>query len=214
MKHPNFAIFSCCAVFAGPLFAADGPADPVRELLSHTAGFTDYPRQFDERKDYTEEDLLKRVESIPLTYPPGTAWRYSNLGYLTLGILIHRVTGEFYGDFLRQRIFVPLGMATTLIIDEAAIIPHRSAGYRWVHGEVENQKWVSPSLNTTADDSLYFSILDLAKWDAAPYTEQILKQSSLAQRWKVVVLTNLAQAKPDRIAHRVAEMYLQNGGTR
>ena len=71
----------------------------VRELLSHTAGFTDYPKDFDEQRNYTEGELLKIVEAIPLAYPPGTSWSYSNLGYLTLGILIHRVTGEFYGDF-------------------------------------------------------------------------------------------------------------------
>jgi len=234
----------------------------VRELLSHTAGFTDYPKDFDERKDHTEEELLKIVESIPLAYPPGTSWSYSNLGYLTLGILIHKVTGEFYGDFLRQRIFRPLDMSTARIIDEADIIPNRSAGYRLVHGQVKNQEWVSPSLNTTADGSLYFSILDLAKWDAALYTERLLKKSSLTQMWTVaplrsgqpnsghygygwfieaqeghrliehegewqgfetqisryvddqltvVVLTNLAEAKPDRIAHGVASIYFQKG---
>src|ERR1700692_2177797 len=75
----------------------------VRELLSHTAGFTDYPDDFDMRKDYREEELLKIVGAIPPAYAPGTKWSYSNLGYLTLGILIHRVTGEFYGDFLQRR---------------------------------------------------------------------------------------------------------------
>ena len=234
----------------------------VRELLSHTAGFTDYPKDFDEQKHYTEEELLKIVEAIPLAYPPGTNWSYSNLGYLTLGILIHKVTGEFYGDFLQKRIFRPLEMSTTRIISEADIIPNRSAGYRLVNGEVKNQEWVSPSLNTTADGSLYFSILDLAKWDAALYTDRLLKKSSLAQMWTVtplrngqrnsghygygwfievqdghrliehegqwqgfetqisryvddaltvVVLTNLAEAKPDLIAHGVASLYLQNG---
>lgn len=162
----------------------------VRELLSHTAGFTDYPKNFDERRDYTEAELLKIVEGIPLAYPPGTRWSYSNLGYLTLGILIHKVTGEFYGDFLQQRIFRPLGMTTTRIISEADIIPNRAAGYRLVKGEVKNQEWVSPSLNTTADGSLYFSILDLAKWDAALYTDRLLKKSSLAQMWTVAPLRN------------------------
>jgi CubicO group peptidase (beta-lactamase class C family) len=155
----------------------------VRELLSHTAGFGDYPDKFDFRKDWTEEELLKVVEAIPLAYPPGTKWEYSNLGYLTLGILIHRVTGEFYGDFLQQRIFQPLGMTTTRIISEADIIQNRAAGYRLVKGELKNQEWVAPTVNTTADGSLYFSILDLAKWDAALYTDKLLKRSSLDQMW-------------------------------
>ena len=231
----------------------------VRELLSHTAGFGDYPGKFNFRKDWTEAELLKLVESIPLAYPPGTKWDYSNLGYLTLGILIHRVTGEFYGDFLQQNIFHPLDMQTTRIISEADIIPNRAAGYRLVKGELKNQEWVAPMVNTTADGSLYFSILDLAKWDAALYSEKLLKRSSFDQMWTpaklkngqpnkegygfgwsieerhghhvvshtgswqgfksaiaryvndqltVVVLANLAEAKPGAIAERVADMYL------
>src|ERR1700691_3029533 len=111
----------------------------VRELLSHTAGFTDYPKDFDMRRDYTEAQELKIVESIPPAFPPGTSWSYSNLGYVTLGLLIHKVTGEFYGDFLQERIFRPLDMRTARIISEAEIVPNRAAGYRLVKGELKNQ---------------------------------------------------------------------------
>jgi CubicO group peptidase (beta-lactamase class C family) len=162
----------------------------VRQLLSHTAGFTDYPKDFNFRRDRTEAEMLKIVEGIPLAYPPGTKFDYSNLGYLTLGILIHQASGEFYGDFLQQRIFQPLGMTTTRIISEADIVPNRAAGYRLVKGELKNQEWVAPSLNTTADGSLYFSILDLAKWDAALNTEKLLKSSSLQQMWTPAKLNN------------------------
>ena len=162
----------------------------IRELLSHTAGFTDYPKNFDFRKDYTETQLLRIVEGIPLAFPPGTNWSYSNLGYLTLGIVIHQVTGEFYGDFLQQRIFGPLAMTTTRIISEANIVPNRAAGYRLVKGELKNQEWVSPTLNTTADGALYFSVLDLAKWDAALYTDKLLRRSSFEEMWTVVKLKN------------------------
>ena len=175
-------------------YFSDAPASwkevTVRELLSHTAGFGDYPKDFDFRKDWTEPELLKLVESIPLAYPPGTKWDYSNLGYLTLGILIHHVTGEFYGDFLQQRIFQPLGMETTRIISEADIVPNRAAGYRLVKGELKNQEWVAPAINTTADGSLYFSVLDLSKWDAALYGDKLLKRSSLEQMWTPAKLTN------------------------
>jgi CubicO group peptidase (beta-lactamase class C family) len=162
----------------------------IRELLSHTAGFTDYPKGFDMRRDYTEAEQLKIVESIPLAFAPGTSWSYSNLGFLTIGILIHKVTGEFYGDFLQEHIFRPLDMQTTRIISEADIVLNRSAGYRLVKGELKNQEWVSPTVNTTADGSLYFSIMDLAKWDAALYTEKLLKRSSLDEMWTVAKLNN------------------------
>jgi CubicO group peptidase (beta-lactamase class C family) len=180
-------------------YFSDAPATwkdvTVRELLSHTAGFGDYPKDFNFRKDWTEDEELKLVESIPLAYPPGTNWAYSNLGYVTLGILIHRVTGEFYGDFLQQRIFQPLGMTATHIISEADIVPNRSAGYRLVKGELKNQEWVSPLLNTTADGSLYFSTVDLAKWDAALYTDKLLKRSSLDLMWTPV---KLKDGKPNK----------------
>lgn len=162
----------------------------MRELLGHTAGFTDYPNDFDFHKDRDEAAMLKIIEGIPRAFPPGTKWKYANLGYATLGILIHQVTGEFYGDFLQENIFRPLGMSSTRISSEADIIPNRAAGYRLVKGELKNQEWVAPKLNTFADGSLYFSILDLAKWDAALYTEKLLKHSSLEQMWTVTKLKN------------------------
>jgi CubicO group peptidase (beta-lactamase class C family) len=162
----------------------------VRQLLSHTAGFTDYPPDFNFRDDYTEDQLLKKAMTIPLAFTPGEKWQYSNMGYLTLGVLIGKVTGTFYGDFLQERIFRRLGMDTTRIITEADIVPNRAAGYRLVKGEVKNQEWVSPTMNTTADGSLYLTILDLAKWDAALYTEKLLKRSSLQLMWIPVKLNS------------------------
>jgi len=170
----------------------------IRQLLSHTAGFTDYPRDFNFREDYTEDELLKKAMAIPLAFAPGEKWQYSNMGYVTLGILIGKVTGSFYGDFLQQRIFRPLGMSATRVINEADIIPNRAAGYRLVKGEVKNQEWVSPTMNTTADGSLYFTILDLAKWDAALDTDRLLKRSSLQLMWTPVTLND---GKPNRAGY-------------
>ena len=167
----------------------------IRELLSHTAGFTDYPKDFDLRKDYSEEELLKIVEAIPPAYPPGTHWTYSNMGYVTLGILIHKVSGQYFGDFLQERVFKPLDMSTTRIISEADIIPNRAAGYVLKNGQVKNQEWVSPSANSTADGSLYFTILDLVKWDAALYSEKVLNESSKREMWTVAALND---GKPNR----------------
>ena len=76
-------------------------------------------------------------------------------------------------------------MNTTRILSEADIIPNRAAGYRLALGELKNQAWVAPLLNTTADGSLYFTVLDLAKWDGALYTEKLLKRASLDQMWTV-----------------------------
>ena len=162
----------------------------VRHLLTHTGGMTDYPSDFDFRRDYTEDELLERTKKVPLAFQPGEKWSYSNLGYLTLGILIHKVSGQFYGDFLRDRVFKPLEMTTARVISEEDIVPNRAAGYRLVLGQLKNQNWVSPSLNTTADGALYLTVLDLAKWDAALYTEKLLKRSSFDQMWTPVKLND------------------------
>ena len=172
----------------------DGPSAwrdiTVRHLLTHTSGMTDYPDDFDLRRDYTEDELVQRVKTIPLAFQPGEKWSYSNLAYLMLGVLIHKVSGKFYGDFLQERVFKPLDMSTARVISEADIVPNRAAGYRVVNGQLKNQNWVSPSLNTTADGALYLTVYDMAKWDAALYGEKLLKRSSLEQMWTPVKLNN------------------------
>jgi CubicO group peptidase (beta-lactamase class C family) len=168
----------------------------VRNLLTHTSGIADYTgREYTKagglinlRGDYTEGELYQKLVQLPLDFETGTKWKYSNTGYVLLGFLIHKVTGEFYGDFLQERIFRPLGMSATRIISEADIVPNRSSGYELVKGEIKNQFWVSPTLNTTADGALYTNVLDLGKWDAALYTEKLLKRASFEQMWTPVKL--------------------------
>jgi CubicO group peptidase (beta-lactamase class C family) len=168
----------------------------LRELLTHISGISDYGGEEDTmgkgvinfHNDYTEEQLVQAFAKMPMDFPPGTKWSYSNTGYVLLGIVIHRVTGKFYGNFLEERIFQPLGMNSTHIISEADIVAHRAAGYRLVKGQLKNQEWVSPALNTTADGALYTNVLDLAKWDAALYTTKLIRQSSFDIMWSPVKL--------------------------
>ena len=160
----------------------------VRHLLTHTSGLGDYPESFSLQRDYTENELLKMIAAQPLAFAPGEEWSYSNLGYVTLGILIHKVSGEFWGDFLQQRVFAPLGMKHTRAISEADIIPNRAAGYVLKNGALKNQQWVSPTVNNTADGSLYFTVEDLAKWDEALETRKLISRTSYEQMWTPVTL--------------------------
>jgi CubicO group peptidase (beta-lactamase class C family) len=172
----------------------DAPASwkdiTVWNLLTHTSGLGDYPADVDLRRDYTEDEYFASFKKAPLDFAPGSSWNYSNVGYVTLGMLIRKVTGKYYGDFLKERIFQPLGMTTARIISEADIVPNRAAGYRLVQGELKNQEWVSPSTNSTADGSLYLSILDLAKWDVSLYTDKLLTQASREKIWTAARLNN------------------------
>jgi CubicO group peptidase (beta-lactamase class C family) len=163
----------------------------VRHLLTHTSGMAEYTDStFDYRKDYTEGQLVQFAASRPLDFPPGEKWNYSNTGYLLLGVLVHRVTGRFYGDVLQDMIFAPLGMKSTRIISEADIVPNRSAGYRLVGNQLKNQEWVSPSLNTTADGALYFSVRDLARWAVALNHQRIPSAKVLKEAWTPVRLND------------------------
>ena len=172
----------------------DAPASwkdiTINHLLTHTSGLGDYPSEIDLRRDYTEDEYFASFKKAPLDFVPGSSWNYSNIGYATLGFLIRKVTGKYYGDFLQERIFKPLGMTTARVISEADIVPNRAAGYRLVRGELKNQEWVSPATNSTADGSLYFSILDLAKWEAALYADSPLTQSSREKIWTPVKLND------------------------
>jgi CubicO group peptidase (beta-lactamase class C family) len=164
----------------------------VRHLLTHTSGIKDWEGKtdLDYRKDYTEAELVKIAMKLPPDFAPGTQWSYSNTGYVLLGVLVHKVSGKFYGDFLTERVFSPLGMASTRVISESAIVKNRAGGYTLENGKLQNQEWVSPSLNTTADGSLYITALDMAKWDAALLARRFLKPESYDAMWSPVKLSS------------------------
>jgi CubicO group peptidase (beta-lactamase class C family) len=163
----------------------------VENLLTHTSGIPDYTDgTIDYRKDYTEDELARFAYGLKLEFPAGSRWNYSNTGYVLLGAIVRKVSGTFYGDVLATRVFKPIGMTTTRVIDEADIVPNRAAGYRLVNGELKNQEWVAPRLNTTADGSLYFSAHDLVAWDTAVRARALLKPESWARILTPVRLTS------------------------
>jgi CubicO group peptidase (beta-lactamase class C family) len=162
----------------------------IRQLLTHTSGLADPYDRLDFRKDYTDDELIEIEGKVPLLFAPGEKWSYSNMGYHVLGFLCNKVGGKFYADQLTERIFKPAGMTTARIISEADIIPNRSAGYEVNGGVLQNQSWVAPALNTTADGSLYFSMLDLVKWDAALNSNKLFTDAQKKLMWTPVRLNN------------------------
>ena len=163
----------------------------VRHLLSHTSGIPDYnDGQLDYRKDYTEDELVKFAATLPLDFTPGAEWKYSNTGYILLGAIVRKVSGSFYGDVLRERVFTPLGISTARVISEADIVANRAAGYRLERLELRNQEWVSPAMNTTADGSLYLSLQDLIAWDRGLRSGAILTADSWRQIFTPVTLNS------------------------
>jgi CubicO group peptidase (beta-lactamase class C family) len=163
----------------------------IRHLLTHTSGISDEGvLSLNSRLDYTDDELLSHIVASPLEFSPGTAWSYSNSGYVLLGLLIARLTGRFYGELLHDFIFNPLGMTTAQVISESAIIPNRAAGYRLENTVLLNQEYVSPTLNRTADGALYLTVLDLAKWDRELADGSLLSLASREGMWSPALLAN------------------------
>ncbi len=177
------------------------PAAPVnwqpitlRHLLSHTAGVPDYTSdRFDYRRDYTEGELAAMAFAMPLEFPAGVRWNYSNTGYVVLGIVASQVTGRPYWEALRERIFTPSGMLTARINSEAEIVPHRASGYQLVDGAIRHQDWVAPLLNTTADGSLLLSLEDVIAWTRVVRHRRVLAAAS----WQAMLSPiRLASGRP------------------
>src|SRR5438445_6297119 len=74
----------------------------IRHLLNHTSGLPDDFSDADYQRDYSEDEQLKLAEKSSLEFQPGEKWSYSNVGYVVLGIMISKVTGKFYGDFMQE----------------------------------------------------------------------------------------------------------------
>jgi CubicO group peptidase (beta-lactamase class C family) len=163
----------------------------LRHLLTHTSGIPDYtPGTIDFRRDYSEEELRRIAYRLKLEFPAGARWSYSNTAYDLLGLVVGAASGRFYGDLLEERVFAPLGMKTARVISEEEIVADRAAGYRLAGGEIKNQEWVAPALNTLASGALYFSVLDLIAWERALRSGAILKQESWREMYGPVRLNS------------------------
>jgi D-alanyl-D-alanine carboxypeptidase len=176
----------------------------IRMLLTHTSGISnDALDDGNLSLTYTNDQVLRMIAKTPLDFTPGTKWKYSNCGYELLGFIIQKATGTFYGDLLARRVWTPLGMTSTRIIDLADIVPHRAPGYVWDAGKLQNQPYVSQSWNTTADGSMYTTVEDLVKWIAALDAQRFVSAAAYREMYTPVRLAN-GTTKPYGFGWRLA----------
>ena len=167
----------------------------VEHLLNHTSGiksYTDMPEFWkDAKEDKSVEEQIAFFKDQPMDFKPGQSWHYSNSGYLLLGAIIEKISGQTYETFLQQHIFDKVGMADTHFDLPHKIIPGRVQGYSRnpTTNAVENEAYISMT-RPHAAGSLASSVDDLAKWDAALYTERLLSQHALQQAWTPLTLKN------------------------
>jgi CubicO group peptidase (beta-lactamase class C family) len=156
----------------------------IFHLLTHTSGiqnFTGFP-DYDSTQAIptTPEKLVERFRNKPLEFEPGTKWNYSNSGYVLLGYLIEKISGQSYAEFLQQNIFTPLGMKDSGYDSNSAIIAHRAAGYAPGKNGPVNAGFVDMSIPFSAG-ALYSTTEDLLRWEQGLFGGKVLTPASLAK---------------------------------
>lgn len=156
----------------------------LRELLTHTGGYTEFSEldDFDRlaARPATSEDIIRSVVDRPLAFTPGTKWQYSNTGYVILTAVIERVSGMRYADFLRTRIFQPLEMTHTRYGNQSAVQQDRASGYtRFAMGPQEHEQYVDYSWYSGAG-AIVSTVGDLERWNDAIDRGTLLSASSRA----------------------------------
>lgn len=157
----------------------------VRQLLSHTSGLIRDVPDFDALKQIPDAEAIRRTYSLPLDFPAGTRWQYSNVGYYILAEMISRISGQPWSDFIAERIFKPLGMNRTRTADLIEIVPERASGYTLTDKGLENGAvWIA----LRPPGAFLSTVTDMAKWDAALYSDRILSAATRTQMWAPVKL--------------------------
>ncbi|SPF45053.1 Beta-lactamase (fragment) [Candidatus Sulfopaludibacter sp. SbA4] len=167
-------------------YYTDAPASwskiTIHNLLTHTSGipsYTEIPGFFQKQAmfDLTPAEIVKLTEDKPLDFEPGEKWKYDNSGYILLGYVIEKVSGQTYADYIRQHIFEPLGMHDTGYDNTKDILPHRASGYVYQGGRWQNAPYLAMTLPYAAG-SLYSTVDDLLIWDQALYAGKPLTAAS------------------------------------
>jgi len=159
----------------------------IRHLLTHTSGIVREGPAFDPFKDQKDFDVIKSAYPLPLRFKTGEKYEYCNVGYFSLAEIIARISGKSWGDFMNERVFAPLGMTVTRPTSFSAIVPKRASGYEWRNDKMQN---AGEYVAVRPSGAFLSTVLDLAKWDAALYTDAILKQATREQMWTPVKLNS------------------------
>jgi N-acyl-D-aspartate/D-glutamate deacylase/CubicO group peptidase (beta-lactamase class C family) len=166
----------------------------IRHLLTHTGGLPDYYDALEaESPDHmpdTEEAMRFLVDWGEPLFAAGERYEYSNPGYEMLALVVERSSGQIFGEFLKQNIFLPLGMNNTVLRDSSEpTIPNRAHGYSRSDDSFElNDDHILNHI--IGSGCVYSTVEDLALWDEALYTDKLVRRSTLEEAWSPVRLAN------------------------
>jgi D-alanyl-D-alanine carboxypeptidase len=158
----------------------------IRHLLTHTSGLIREAPGFDPNKIQSDAAVIRTAYPLPLRFAPGDKWEYSNVGYFILAEVIQRVTGQPWSEYLSENIFRRVGMNATRTTTTRESVPKLARGYS------DNDKWRDAANWVALRPSGAFlsTVLDLAKWDAALSSSEILSDSIRKLMWTPVTLNN------------------------
>jgi len=174
-----------------PDFPNYGKSITIRNLLNHTSGLQDYGdllmKQYGDTPmekipQITDAGVLNLLKEQPGTlFPPGTKWEYSNSGYAVLAMVVEKVSGKPFRDFLHDRIFQPCGMKHTVAYENGKNeVPHRAYGHtRSKQDGRFTQTDQSPTSAVLGDGGIYTSLEDMARWDDALRRHRLLSEEDM-----------------------------------
>jgi CubicO group peptidase (beta-lactamase class C family) len=164
-----------------PDYPVQGHPVTIQHLLAHTSGIRNYTElpewQSTLRNDVSVQQLIDVFKDKPFDFAPGEHWKYDNSGYILLGAIIEKISGQSYAEFLRTHLFEPLGMQSSRYEDLAKITPGRVAGYMRDNTGWRNADYLSMSQPYSAG-ALLSTVDDLARWNAAIEKGELLKPAS------------------------------------
>jgi CubicO group peptidase (beta-lactamase class C family) len=156
----------------------------IQHLLDHKSGLVDYEDLIpqDRTAQLSDRDVLDLLATSRTSYfTAGTRFRYSNSGYVLLGLIVERASGMPLAEFIRTRIFAPEGMTSTVMhVEGVDTIPQRAYGYSPRGGEFVNTDQSITSA-TLGDGGIYSNVDDLTRWDKALYGITVVDPAALAR---------------------------------
>jgi D-alanyl-D-alanine carboxypeptidase len=185
-----------------PEYAGPGGAATVHELLNHTSGIPSYTRRGSSywqraHEQLSADEVLALFAREPPDFEPGASWAYNNSAYFLLGVIVERVSGRPFGEYLTDTLLRPLGLERTRLCDDPAIEPYRATGYRLDEGRlVSAHPYASVIEMHAGAGALCSTPRELVRWMRALHGGQLVSEAAYARMTAPTAVDSVHQRHP------------------